>query len=317
MASARRASRRRYVLLVIVLTCLTLITLDTRSGRTGPLGSLGRVAHRVMSPIEGAVDDVIRPVSDWWSGLVDSGDLKQQNRRLEQENAALRGEQTSAAEAIKENEELKKLLRLQSLLEVQSVNGLIVGRDPGNFDPTLTIDKGSESGISVDMPVIAPEGIVGKVIEVWEGGSKIQVLSDPQFSVGVQTPGHGVAAPATTGIASGQVGSHDLAVDFDAGTKVLPGDAIVTSPQSTLFPPGLPVGTIRNVTVQPGDTGVNATIEPYVHLGALQHVTVLLWPDGHTGPVLRTTTTTSPSTSTSTTTTTVLASNTTPTSSGG
>jgi rod shape-determining protein MreC len=315
MASARRASRRRYVLLVIVLTCLTLITLDSRSGRTGPLGSLGRLAHRVMSPIEGAVNDVTRPVGDWWSGLVDSGHLKRDNRRLEQENAALRGQQTAAAEAIKENEEFRKLLHLQSLLEVKSVNGLIVGRDPGNFDPTLTIDKGSESGISVDMPVIAPEGIVGKVIEVWNGGSKIQVLTDPQFSVGVQTPGHGLLAPATTGIASGQVGSHDLAVDFDAGTTVLRGDAIVTSPQSTLFPPGLPVGTIRTVTVQPGDTGVNATIDPYVHLGALQHVTVLLWPDGHTGPVLRTTTTTTTSTSTSTTTT--LPGSTTPTSSGG
>ena len=53
------------------------------------------------------------------------------------------------------------------------------------------------------MPVLSPEGIVGKVIEVWNGGAKIQVLTDPDFSVGVQTPGHGVA-PATTGIASGQ-----------------------------------------------------------------------------------------------------------------
>jgi rod shape-determining protein MreC len=150
------------------------------------------------------------------------------------------------------------------------------------------------------MPVIAPEGIVGKVAEVWNGGSKIQVITDPQFSVGVQTPGHGVQAPATTGIASGQVGSHDLAVEFDAGTSVHSGDAIVTSPQSTLFPPGLPVGTIRSVSVQPGDTGVNATIDPFVHLGALQHVTVLLWPDGHIGPVLRT-----PTTTTTTTTTTV------------
>jgi len=319
MAGARRASRRRYVLLVIVLTCLTLITLDTRSGRTGPLGSVGRLAHRVMNPIEGAVDDVTRPIGDWWSGLVDSGNLKRDNRRLEQENAALRGKQTSAEEAIKENEELKKLLQLHSLLEIDSVNGLIVGRDPGNFDPTLTIDKGSESGISVDMPVIAPEGIVGKVIEVWNGGSKIQVLTDPQFSVGVQTPGHGVLAPATTGVASGQVGSHDLAVVFDAGTKVRVGDAIVTSPQSTLFPPGLPVGTISSVTVQPGATGVDATITPYVHLGALQYVTVLLWPDGHTGPVLRTTTTTT-STSSTTTTSTLPGSSTstsTPTSSTG
>ena len=117
------------------------------------------------------------------------------------------------------------------------------------------------------------------------------------FSVGVQTPGHG-ASPATTGIASGEVGSHDLVVEFDAGTSVLRGDQIVTSPQSTLFPSGLTVGTIASATNQPGNTGVNATITPYVHLGALQQVTVLLWSQGTRGPVLPTTTTSTSTTST-------------------
>jgi rod shape-determining protein MreC len=303
MPAARRASRRRYVLLLVVLTCLTLITLDNRNGRSGSLGTLGRLAHRVVGPVEGAVDDIARPVGDWWDGVVSSGDLKRKNRQLEEENAALRGKQTQADQAIKENSEYKKSLALQNALLVKNVTGLIVGRDPGNFDPTLTIDRGSEAGIAVDMPVIAPEGIVGKVIEVWNGGAKIQVLTDPGFSVGVQTPGHG-AAPATTGIASGVVGSHDLSVEFDAGTKVSKDDAIVTSPQSTLFPSGLTVGTIRTVTVQPGNTGVNATIAPYVHLGALQHVTVLLWAQGTPGPVLPTSTTSTSTTSTSTSTST-------------
>jgi rod shape-determining protein MreC len=300
MAGARRASRRRYVLLVIVLTCLTLITLDTRNGRSGPLGAMGRIAHRIVSPAQGAVDDVARPVGDWWDGLMNSGNLRRDNRRLQEQIAALRGKETAADQAIKENIELKKSLLLHNLLEVKNVTGLIVGRDPGNFDPTLTIDRGSETGISVDMPVIAPEGIVGKVIEVWNGGAKIQVLTDPNFSVGVQTPGHG-ASPATTGIASGQDGSHDLTVEFDAGTNVLRGDQIVTSPQSTLFPSGLAVGTIAAATSQPGNTGVNATITPYVHLGALQHVTVLLWSQGTPGPVLPTTTTSTTTTTTATT----------------
>ncbi|HEY5172856.1 MAG TPA: rod shape-determining protein MreC [Acidimicrobiia bacterium] len=291
------------MLLVIVLTCLTLITLDTRNGRSGPLGLMGRIAHRIVGPVQGGVDDAARPVSDWWDGITNSGNLKRDNRRLQEQIAALRGKQTAADEAIKENNELKKSLALQNALLVKNVTGLVVGRDPGNFDPTFTIDKGSETGISIDMPVIAPEGIVGKVIEVWNGGAKIQVLTDPNFSVGVQTPGHG-ASPATTGIASGQVDSHDLAVEFDAGTKVLAGDQIVTSPQSTLFPSGLAVGTIATATNQAGNTGVNATIEPYVHLGALQHVTVLLWSAGTAGPVLPTTTTTTTTTTPPTTTTT-------------
>jgi rod shape-determining protein MreC len=303
MAGARRASRRRYVIVLIVLTCLTLITLDSRNGRSGPFGAVGRVAHRIVSPVQGAVDSVTRPIGDWWDGVTNGGNLKRRNRDLEEQIAKLKGKETAADQATKENTDLKASLALQNALLVKNVTALIIGRDPGNFDPTLTIDKGSETGLSVDMPVIAPEGIVGKVIEVWKGGAKIQVLTDPNFSVGVQTPGHGAAAPATTGIASGQVGSHDLAVRFDAGTKVLPGDVIITSPQSTLFPSGLLVGQIATATNQPGNTGVNATITPYVNVGALQHVTVLLWAPGTPGPVLPTTTTSTTTTLATTTTT--------------
>jgi rod shape-determining protein MreC len=334
MPGARRTSRRRYVLLVIVLTCLTLITLDSRNGRSGALGSIGGLAHRVVSPFQTAVDHVASPVSDWWDSVSNSGDLKKRNRALEAENAKLRGKQTQAEEAIRENSDLKRFLQLHDALLVKNVTGSIIGRDPGNFDPTFTIDKGTDQGIAVDMPVIAPEGIVGKVIEVWSNGAKIQALTDPNFSVGVKTPGHG-GAPATTGIASGVTNSHDLAVDFDAGTKLLRGDQIVTSPQSTLFPSGLPVGIVASLENQPGNTGVSATITPYVHLGALQYLTVLLWSPGNPGPVLppppttATTTTTLPGSTTTTfpgettttfpgeTTTTVSGTTTTTTKSGG
>ena len=75
-------------LLLIVLSCVTLITLDTRNGRTGSLGAMGRIAHRIVSPVQGAVDDVARPVGDWWDGIVNSGDLKRDNRRLQEQIAA-------------------------------------------------------------------------------------------------------------------------------------------------------------------------------------------------------------------------------------
>ncbi len=287
------------MLVVIVLTALTLITLDSRNGRSGPIGTLGRAAHVVVGPIEGAVDDVASPLSDWWHGVSDAGHLKADNRKLHEQIAALQGQQRAAQQAIDENTALKAYLKLASLLQVKNVTGLIVSRDPGNFDPTLTINKGQESGIAVDMPVMAPAGLVGKVIETWHGGSKIRVLTDPSYSVGVQTPSR-PGAPATTGIASGQVGSHDLTVTFDPGTKVKVGDPIVTSPLSTSAPPDIPVGTVSSVQVQPGNTGIVATITPYVDLGGLQYGTVLLWVQGQ-GPAIPTTTTTTTSPTTTTT----------------
>jgi rod shape-determining protein MreC len=302
MAIARRTSRRRYVLLVIVLTAVTLITLDTRGGRSGPLGALGRAAHTIVSPIQGAVESVTTPISDWWHGVTDAGDLKQQNRSLRERLAAAEAKDRAAQRAIDENEDLKRLLGLNSLLNVKRANARIVARDTGNFDSSLTIDHGTESGIVRDMPVVAPNGyLVGSVIDVGRNFAKVRVLTDPVFAVGVRTPRH-PGADAATGTASGSVGSRELLVeDFDPQAKIVPGDQIVTSPLSTKFPPDLLVGSVTKVVDVPGGFRRNVFIKPYVDLGALENVAVLLWVQGQ-GPVVvpRTTTTTSTTTTTTT-----------------
>ncbi len=302
MPGARRASRRRSVIVVIVLTCLTLITLDSRNGRSGPIGTLGGIAHRIVSPVQSAVDDVASPISDWWAGVSDSGNLKKRNRDLEEQIAKLKGQQSAAAQAINENTDLKALLQLSDALLVKHVNAIIIATGIGNFDPTLTIDRGSDSGIAVDMPVLAPVGIVGKVIQVYKTSATIQVVTDPDFAVGVTTPAH-PGSPPTVGAASAPPGSSELSVTLAAGTKVRVGDPIVTSAQSTLFPAGLSVGTVTKVMNQPGDTGVVALIKPYVDIPALQHLTVLLWAPGTPGPVLSVPTTTTTTTTTTSTTT--------------
>src|SRR3954447_14285799 len=316
MAIARRTNRRRYVLLLIVLTAVTLITLDSRGGRSGPLGALGRDAHTIVSPIQGAVEQVTTPVSDWWHGVTDAGDLKQQNRKLRERLAEAEGEQRSAQRAIDENEDLKALLGLNSILNVKRANARIIARDTGNFDSSLTIDHGTESGITRDMPVVAPNGyLVGSVIDVGRNFAKVRVLTDPVFAVGVRTPRH-AGADAATGTASGRVGSRELLVDdFDPQAKIVVGDEIVTSPLSTKFPPDLLVGSVSKVIDLPGGFSRNVLVKPYVDLGALENVAVLLWVQGQ-GTVVKPTTTTTTSTSTSTTTTTTLP-GVTPTTGGG
>ena len=301
----RRASRRRYVLLIIVLTAITLITLDTRNGRSGPLGAMGRVAHAVVGPVESAVSDIARPVSDWWQGVFDSGDIKQENRDLRRKNEELQGEQPQAQAAITENENLKKLLGLPTLLDVPLVNARIVGRDPGNFDTTLTINKGTADGIAKDMPVIAPDkSLVGTVIEVGPHFAKIRVLTDPAFAVGVKFPAH-PPNDSVTGIAQGQNDRPELLDnDIDPGANVLKGDDVLTSPsQASLYPPDIPVGRVTRVEAQSGGLPQRVFIKPYVDLGALEYVAVLRWVQGQ-GAVVRTTTTTT-TTAVPTTTTTV------------
>jgi rod shape-determining protein MreC len=90
MAVYRRTSRRRYVLLLVVLTSVTLITLDRRNGDAGALGSVGRAAHTLVSPVERGVDAVARPVGDWFDGVFSAGSLEDENQRLRNERDELR-----------------------------------------------------------------------------------------------------------------------------------------------------------------------------------------------------------------------------------
>jgi rod shape-determining protein MreC len=306
MARPRGANRRRFVLAVVLLTSVTLITLDTRNGRSGPLGAVGRAAHTIVSPIEGAVSSVTRPIGDWWSGLVDSGSIKKENRRLRERVLELDGEQRRAADALQRNRELNRLLHLQqSFLDTaKPIAARVVNRDPGNFESTLTIDRGTQDGIADGMPVVAPGGVVGHVIEVWRNGANVRVLTDPESAIAVRPVAHPV-----TGIAQGHEGSDEIFVDdFGAHAQVHKGDEVVTANiANSVYPPDLLVGTVTGVDEQSADLGLSARIKPYVQVDELQFVEVLRWVPGQ-GPVVTTTTTTTTTTTlpgaTTTTTTT-------------
>jgi len=203
MARPRSANRRRFVLVLVVLTSLTLITLDSRSGRTGPVGIIGRVAHAIVSPVQRATSSIASPIGDWWSGVTDSGNLKQENRKLRAQVTELQNQQREAQVALAQDAELKALLGLPLLSNARGITARVVDRDPGNFESTLTIDRGQERGIEKDMAVVSAGGVVGHVIDSWHGGAKVRVLTDPESAIAVRT----VTKHSVTGIAQGRLGS--------------------------------------------------------------------------------------------------------------
>jgi rod shape-determining protein MreC len=291
MIGSRRANRRRYVLLVLVLTAITLITLDSRRDQPGALGVVGRAAHTVVSPIERAVDAVASPIADWFDGVTDGSSLKRENTQLRRRVDELEARERDAASAIEQNETFERLLDLPVLSDVPRVTARVVNRSPGNFEWTVTLNKGEEAGISPDMPVMGPAGLVGRVLESWNGGSKILLLVDPESNVGVR-----VLPGLLSGIAEGVAGSDRLRLDLDANAPVSIGDDVVTSGlENSSFPEGLGVGRVVEVEQQPGGLGTIVRVDPWTDFESLEYVTVLRWVPGQ-GPVTTTTTTTPPTT---------------------
>ncbi len=291
MIGYRRANRR-YILLVLVLTAITLITLDSRRDDAGALGTVGRGAHTLVSPIDRAVNAVVSPVSDWFSGVTDGKSLKSENRELRARVGELENRRRTADAALAQNDQLRKLLGLPILSDIPRVTARIINRSPGNFESTVTIDRGEESGISKDMVVLGPDGLVGRVLESYRGGAKVLLLVDPHSGVGVRAlPG------LVSGVAQGVAGSDELRVDLELNDPPIKvGDVVVTSgEEQSDFPEGLMVGTITKIEPEQAGLGTIVRVKPFTTFNALEYVTVLKWIPGQ-GPVTTTTTTTTTTT---------------------
>ena len=205
MARPRSANRRRFVLALIVLTSITLITLDSRSGRTGPLGAAGRAAHTVVSPVARAVSAVAGPIGDWWSGVTDSGHLKRENRTLRRrdrraERASNETRESQRGESSRARGRCSASVS-GSTTNAKPVAARVVDRDPGNFESTITLDRGTEAGIEEGMAVLAPDGVVGHVVSSWHGGGTVRVLTDPESAIAVRTT-WSIRSPASRRVAA-------------------------------------------------------------------------------------------------------------------
>ena len=103
--------------------------------------------------------------------------------KLRKEVAALKTRVVGKDELTLENDRLNQLLNFKRRSALPSVAANVIWRDPSNWNAAVLIDKGQDDGIAVGMPVVSPQGVVGKVAEVAAHSAKVILISDPSFSV--------------------------------------------------------------------------------------------------------------------------------------
>jgi len=270
--SSGNQRRTRLTLILLVLASITLLTLDGRD--FGPLSAARSAVAGLFAPIGGAIDSASRPVRDAWNGAFSHGELREENERLAVRVEELERGEAAAESARRELEQLAADLDLDALASIDSVVARVVSGGVGNFDNGLQIDRGSNSGIAVGMPVVGGTGLVGRVIQVSATRSTVQLVSDPAFSVGVRV----VGGPGL-GVVTGQGNATGArATGFDEAVPLAEGDLLVTSGTlRSLFPPDLAVGRVTSVTSDAVGLEKEADIEFATRFSDLRYVTVLLW----------------------------------------
>jgi len=262
------------VLLWLVLSALTLVTIDTRAGGSGVIGQIRAKAHDAFAPVQDATHSALRPVGNFFTGVVHYGELKSENARLRDELAKVRGQQLQAADAQRELQLLLDQQHLDFVGNIPTVAAQVVDTSSSNFELSVQVNRGTSSGVAAGMPVVAAAGLVGRVVEVSAKRATVLLLTDPTFSVGVRLTANG-----DTGVANGRGRDNPMTIDLvPPNTRLNHGDVLLTSGlQLERFPKGIPVGRVDAVKQQPGALQEDVTMNPIVDLSRLEFVQVLQW----------------------------------------
>jgi rod shape-determining protein MreC len=262
-------SRHRSLALLGAIVVSQILLLAVQIKRDREVRLIRVWAISIVSPFQRAGGWTLEKIRHGWSSYVglrgtqrENEELHSELERLKLRNAELEGKASEAA-------------RLAALLDFRDAHADVpmvparVIAASADASRTIYINRGERDGIRKNMGVITPEGVVGKILEVYSGTSQVLLLTDKDGGCGAL-----LASTRTQGPVGG-TGDPLLVMKYISNDEqVAVGDQIFTSGQDRIFPRDLPVGTVAEV--KPGVPFKQIRVRPAARLDRLEEVIVLL-----------------------------------------
>jgi rod shape-determining protein MreC len=268
-----RQTNQRVTLVMLVLASITVITLDYRGEASHAITHVRNGIADALSPFQRVIAAALHPLGDVVSSTFHYGQLQAQNTELRDQVGHLEQQLAAQAYAESRSSALFALDNLPFAPNVARVAAQVISQGTSDFAPEVEIDRGSDQGVGVGMPVVSGAGLIGTVVEAAGSTSWVQLVTSPHSSIGVEDPHTGIYLERGNGAGR--------PLSIPTTTPSPPphvGDLIMTSGEDAgAFPPAIPVGTVRSVHPVPGGLSSEVTITPAVDLGSLQYVAVLQW----------------------------------------
>ena len=275
-------SRYKNPLVLIAIVVAQVIALAMQVQRTPqgfgtdtPDSSESSMARRWVSaaitPIERILHGSSVSVRGVWSNYIDLRHTREQDTQLKTELARLREEEAAFSEDAQQGRRLQKLLDFKQQYVATTVAAQVIGTSGSDRARVIYLDKGYADGLRSEQAVITPDGIVGKLRDVFPHTAQVLLISDPSSGAGVI-----LASTRIRGILRGTATGGIEIDNLTADSRIKPGEQVITSGGDLVFPRGIPVGTIESIAPDPQHQPYTAiSIKPAADLTELEEVLVV------------------------------------------
>jgi rod shape-determining protein MreC len=267
--------RHRSFLTLLVVVTVQILLLSLQIIRPNHVRLIRYWAVEAFDPLERSLGGMMNVASTAYRTYGHLWHAEQENQELHIQLVAAQSQIQRLGEEAGEAQRLRTLLDFRSQLAFKTVAAEVIGSsmastsNPGENSNAISIDKGLDSGLTSDLAVITPEGVVGKILAIFPHSAQVLLITDPSSGVGAT-----LAQSRVQGILKGGSNS-SCELRYVMNEEVVNrGEAVVTSGLDQVYPKGLPVGTVVNV----GDGNIYKTInvKPAVDLNRLEMVLVVL-----------------------------------------
>jgi rod shape-determining protein MreC len=260
----------KYLLLGIALVLLGLHLASSSLNQGADTGKTGRFIMQVYAPIHSTVSWPFARTADLMGRYLLLMDLKEENRKLSENNRALRLRIMRLDELEAENKRLRHLQNYKVPREIKPVYAPVIARSLTPESRTLLIGKGTKDGVEKNMVAISPDGLVGHINMVATNSARVLLVTDPGSVIDAV-----VQRTRATGIVKGKNPTHCSLNFLNRTEDIEVGDLVVSSGLGGVFPSGMTVGQVVKVERETTDMFLYVDVFPAVSFDKLEDVIII------------------------------------------
>ena len=258
----------------VALFLASLLILVFRS--TDVMRGVGIVGTQALVPVQRILAETGVTTNRFFQAIGEIDRIRGENADLRATNDRLTLENARLAEAAIAARQGAALEAAQRALAYKTIAAPVIARDPSGVLKTIVIGAGTDQGVRTDQVVLSEKGVVGRVSEVGSNYAKVLLITDSASSVSAL-----VQSSRASGIVRGQYGDTLVMEWILQSDPVKQGDVIVTAGLGlgnelrSLYPKGLVIGTVVDVTKAEVSAYQRAVVAPAVDLRKLENVLVV------------------------------------------